>query len=280
MSDKVLDKYTLIYPQLSLPIEEGMSQNMRYTNIVRKGIFPDIIESPFTGSTQDNEQLVSTPVGEVNVLTIGNREDFIRFYRAIAYKCEPYPIPDSVGAACIFGVVNWNRIHEHKAEYLRCGGMDWSSEVKAFTAVSKNYKDDLCIVSTGSYSNLPILSDTWIEESIKIRTWHEITHIVCRRLYIENKDAIRDEVVADMMGLLFTYGRYDGKLALRFLGIENGQLTEGARLYHYVPEEEIESAMDYACDVALQLEKYCADKCDMQPFDILKLIEENRIGIK
>jgi hypothetical protein len=49
-------------------------------------------------------------------LRFSYRPDFVTMIRAFAAKNEPYPIPDSMGAAMIQGIYNWERIRLHQVK--------------------------------------------------------------------------------------------------------------------------------------------------------------------
>lgn len=55
---------------------------------------------------------------------------------------------------------------------------------------------------------------------------------MCRHFFPENINPIWDELLADFYGLLCAAGSYDKELALKFLGIREGQYTSG-RLERY-----------------------------------------------
>ena len=73
------NKYLYNYPQLSLGIQEGMSQSEEYRNIVRKGIMPDKLAFPFELSGEEDEYTIDTPAGEVSVLYLPDRAIFEYF---------------------------------------------------------------------------------------------------------------------------------------------------------------------------------------------------------
>lgn len=280
MNNNVIVRYLYDYPQLSLPISEGQSYSANYLDYVRRGILPEKIDNPYMGSKYDEIRLCETPLGDKEVLVLGDRRDFIRFVQALGHRCEPVEIPDSVGAMTIFGVVNWRKFHKYKAEYFSAGGDDRKTEFKVFTSDSKNYKDTVMVVSYGPYSNVQRKHASWLEESLSIRIWHELTHLVCRTLYSDNKNAIRDEVVADMMGMLKTYGEYDRNLAKDFLGIEGNEILEGGRLWHYIKNGDPEGDTIYANNMIDILWDVCNNYQKIDPFEILDIIERERIGIE
>ena len=231
------------YPQLLLPIRVGEKDSVEYRNAVRRGIAPDL-PPEFKGSPRDSLTTEATPAGEADILTLGDREDFVHAYRALAYKCEPMDIPPSVGAATIKGLINWEKIHRHESEYRKAGGTDWAAEFRLFTSVKRHYSDTVILLSDGFYSSVApdhvgLTGEEWREKSYLIRKYHELTHFVCRSLYPENVESVRDEIIADMIGLIKAFGKYDTGLARLFLGIENGVYREGGRLSHYVEQKDL-----------------------------------------
>lgn len=263
------------YPQLLLPIRAGIRQTEEYRNAVLAGEVPDTAPD-FRCPEEITLSVEDTPAGRAEVLRLGDREDFIHAYRALGYRCEPAEIPDSVGAAAIRGLINWEKIHDHRDAFLAGGGTDWDAEFRRFTADKTNYLDSVILLSGGDYSNVPaeavgLDEGTWKEKSLTIRRYHELTHFVCRGLYPENIDALRDEVIADSIGLLAAFGRADTALARRFLGTEGGVFREGGRLSHYVKDEELASAVTRANamidDYAARIEKARTETADV--FEIL-----------
>ncbi len=233
----------LCYPQLQLPVRTGMKDSPLYRDVVLSGApLPEEERLPFEAEAELSS--VTTPAGNAQILWLARREDFERVLCALAYRCEPAEIPASVGASTVRGLINWGKINAHKAAYLAAGGDDWAAEFRRFTADRKNYRDTLIVLSNGDYSAvsadvLGLSADVWTEKSLSIRKYHELTHFVCRELYPEDVDAIRDEVLADLIGLVAAFDRYDPALARRFLGIENGHYREGGRLSHYAKEDEL-----------------------------------------
>jgi hypothetical protein len=238
------------YPQLLLPIREGMRQSAEYKAAVLCGE-PVDLSPDFLSPQEITLSSVDTPAGRAEIVVLGQREDFLHAYRALAYRCEPKEIPDSVGAVTIRGLINWEKINAHRDAYLASGGEDWDDEFGRFTAERKNYRDSVILLSSGNYSNVPasdvgLKEDAWREKSLTVRKYHELTHFVCRALWPEDIDALRDEVIADGMGLVAAFGRYDTELARRFLGVEDGRFREGGRLSHYVEEAELPAGVGRA----------------------------------
>lgn len=245
-----IQKLARRYPQLLLPIREGERQTEEYRTAVLGGEFT-VTEADFLCPEEISLSAEDTPAGRAEILYLGKRQDFLHAYRALGYRCEPAEIPDSVGAGTVCGLINWEKIHRHRDEYLAAGGQDWDGEFNRFTAEKKNYRDSVILLSGGWYSNLSpeavgLSGDEWRDRSLLIRKYHELTHFVCRGLYPQDIDALRDEVVADAIGLTAAFGRYDTALAARFLGVEGGGFREGGRLSHYVKPEELPQAAERA----------------------------------
>lgn len=226
------------YPQLVLPITEGCSKTDLYRRAVLRGEPTD--EMPdFLLSDKDILSYEATPAGVASVLFLEERNDFEHAMQALAYRCEPKVILPSVGATTISGLINWEKIRIHKEEYFAKGGLFWNQEFKRFTSVKENYCDTIILLSSGEYSAIPaakvgLSKEEWLGKSLTIRKFHELTHFVCRRLYPDKVNILKDEVVADCAGLIAAYGEYDPDLAKLFLGIEGDGYRNGGRLEHYV----------------------------------------------
>ncbi len=111
-----IETYLYRYPQLTLPVGEGMSESKRYKDIVLRGKLPREHINPFNGTEEDCIYLIPTPVGDAEVLYLADRQDFEKFVQILGYKCEEEVIPASMGAIHIGGVNNWRKIQIHKAE--------------------------------------------------------------------------------------------------------------------------------------------------------------------
>lgn len=224
------------YAQLILPIAEGMRNTEEYRDAVLRGNQP--AGSPdFSFCSKDSFTAVNTPAGVVEILYLHERDDFIHALRALAHRCEPVDIPDSIGAVTISGLYNWEKIRAHRIEYLAAGGSDWGSEFEAFTSDRSNFTDTLIILSRGPYSNVMpdgFDEEEWLERSLIIRKYHELTHFVYRKFYPEWTSPVLDEVVADMVGITAAFGCYRTDLARLFLGIEGDTYRKGGRLEYYL----------------------------------------------
>ena len=236
------------YPQLLLPIEEGISKSEEYRNVCLRG---QECYRPITFSKDPGDclQTIKTPAGSVEVLTLRKRDDFVHAGQCLGSKCEPVEIPDSTGAMAIFGLNNWDKVR---------AGLD-------------NYKDSFIILSSGNYSNvsnrdihkvsngeIDLSEQEWVEKSITIRKYHELTHFVMRKLYPEDISFIRDELIADCVGLIAAFNKFDIRLLKLFLGIETNTYREGGRLQNYEGGnvENIPNVLKMIDDLKNKVSKY------------------------
>lgn len=247
----VIESLAELYPQLYLePGEEGMKL---YPEVVLKGKeVPEKTLRHFKGSVKDDCTMVETPAGEVRAVTFGDRDDFVTFLRIMGERCQKAAIPDTQGAIFLDGIINNHKIEQHKKEYYEGfekrgeaapGIFQWLEEKKSFTSDKRNYTDAVLGLSIGPYSGVPagefvFEDEQWLEYSHKIRLFHECTHFVCYRLRPGERDKIRDELIADSVGIYAAFGKFDRKMAERFLGIEDGRYV-GGRLSNYTdsPDE-------------------------------------------
>lgn len=211
------------YPQILMPIKAGIKDSEEYRNIVLRGL-PCPYQDTFSHHPMDKLETCKTPAGDVEVLSLRDRNDFVHAVRALGNKCEPVDVPDSTGAVAIFGLNNWEKVRAGK----------------------ENYKDSFIILSSGNYSNvscddvnkvssgeISLTNEEWTDKSIIIRKYHELTHFVMRKLYPENIKPIRDELIADGVGLVAAFGSFDERLIKLFLGLEGDDYREGGRLQNY-----------------------------------------------
>ena len=231
------------YPQLYVcPGPDGAAV---YKEIVLRGQdAPSHSLAHFDTHPGDRLEWETTPAGTVPVITLTGRRDFELFLQIMAFRCTPVPIPRTQGASTLDGVINWTKIRAHKEAFLRAGGADadWDREFARFTADRANFKDVLIVLSVGPYSAVSadragLPEADWLEASHTIRKVHECTHVVCRALFPEKKDAVWDELVADAVGITAAFGRFDPALAELFLGIEDGRYV-GGRLENYADGED------------------------------------------
>ena len=248
----VLPYLAQTYQQLYLkPGEEGA---LLYPGIVQKGQdAPERDLSHFRMNEKDCLEWVDTPAGKVQVLTLHERVDFELFLQIMTNKCVPYEVPATQGASILDGLINWQKIREHKEDWMKgqlLGGkalLEWPEEFRRFTSERKNYKDVLILLSVGPYSNIKaeafgLDGQVWLDRSYTIRKYHECTHFICRRIFPEKIDAVWDEIVADAVSIVAAFGRFDPAMEEVFFGInESGYI--GGRLENYVEDKDALDAL-------------------------------------
>ena len=275
----VLQPLADVYPQLYLtPGEEGAEL---YRQVVARGEdAPSHSLNHFRGSSQDSVTMEATPAGEVQIVTLGERQDFELFLQIMGNRCIPTEIPATQGASILDGVINWPKIREHETEYLASGGDPGQllDEFKRFTADPRNFKDALIVLSTGPYSAVRaeetgMEEETWLTASYKIRKAHECTHFICRRLFPEKINAIWDELVADAVGLYAAFGHYDLALAERFLGVKADGYT-GGRLENYAKGEDLNDLAQKVHRTLLHLEQVILGEGRTDPWSLAIRLED------
>ena len=274
----VLERLAADYPQLYLNPDTDSQE--AYRRVVLRGETPQTKSlAHYRGDRADRDEIADTPAGCVRVVTLGNRQDFELALRSLmAAKDGPLvPIPESQGAAMLT-VFNWPRIHAHLALYPE---EERAAEFKRFTAVRENYVDMLVLLSRGPYSHVDAAAvdeteAAWLEHSDTIRRYHELTHVICRSIYPGDIAPIRDELVADAVGLYAAYGCFDPETEKLFLGIRDGRYT-GGRLGNYTDTPE---ALVGAVCAALERIRTSIDKqAGTEPFRLIPaLMKEADIG--
>ena len=275
----VIERLAAVYPQLYLtPGEEGAKA---CDGILRRGEdAPGRSLVHFRGNVRDALDVEGTPAGEVQVITLGDRQDFELFLQIMAYRCVPTAIPATQGAVILDGVINWTKIRKHESEYLAAGGDPAGTleEFRRFTANPRNFKDALIVLSTGPYSAVQaeetgLPAEEWLAASYRIRKAHECTHFICRRLFPEKIDAVWDELVADAVGLYAAFGRYDLRLAGRFLGVgPDGYL--GGRLENYAGGADRDLLARKCYRTMLRLDRAVRGAGGIPPYELAVRLED------
>ena len=275
---KLMETLAADYPQLYLNPDTDSRET--YRRVVLRGEEPASKNlAHYRGDPADREELAETPAGSVRVLTLGNRRDFELVLRGLmAAKDGPLtPIPDSQGAAMLT-VFNWPRIQAHLALFPE---EERAAEFKRFTAVRENYTDMLVVLSRGPYSHVDAAAvgeteEEWLGHSDTIRRFHELTHVICRRLCPGDVAPIRDELAADAVGLIAAYGRFDPETEKLFLGIRDGRYT-GGRLGNYTDTPE--ALVGTVCAALERIRAMTYKQAGTEPFRLIPaLMNEADIG--
>ncbi len=265
------------YPLLYLDPDEDSQE--RYRAVVLRGEDPGKKSlAHYRGHPADRLETLETPMGPIRSVTLGDRGDFERVMRGMmAAKDGPEKaVPESQGAA-MMTVFNWRKIHTHLAAFPEDKR---NEEFRRFTSVRENYLDMLVVISRGPYSHISaeqagIPEEEWLDVSDTIRRYHELTHVICRRGYPEDIVPVRDELIADAVGLVAAFGRFDGKLERLFLGVQDGRYT-GGRLSGYTQEPE---ALAPAVDAAVRRleEMLGAPQGGTDPFSLIPRLMEAKL---
>ena len=264
----VLEQLAAEYPQLYLNPDTDTQET--YRRVVLRGEEPEAKSlAHYRGDPADREEIADTPAGQVRVVTLGNRQDFELALRGLmAAKDGPEAvIPESQGAAMLT-VFNWPRIHAHLALYPE---EERAAEFKRFTAVRENYVDMLVLLSRGPYSHVDAAAvgeteEEWLGHSDTIRRYHELTHVICRSIYPGDIAPIRDELVADAVGLYAAYGCFDPETEKLFLGIRDGRYV-GGRLGNYTDAPE--TLTGAVCAALESIKTVVEDNPAAEPFALI-----------
>ena len=262
------------YPQLYL--NPDTAEKELYRQVVLNGEDPGTKDlSHYQGDEADRLETADTPAGKVQVVTLGNRHDFELVMRSMmAAKDGPLTrIPDSQGASMLT-TFNWGRIHAHLDGYPDAERL---VEFQKFTSVKENYLDMIVILSRGPYSNVKASvfgysEDEWLSISDTIRRFHELTHVICRRKYPDKKDPVRDELIADAVGLYAAYGSFDPEMEKKFLGI-TGETYTGGRLENYT--EDAKEITPQVLRMLSDMKQLIDSHPDAEPFDLVPVLMED-----
>ena len=240
--------------QLLFPVEAGISQTDTYRAATRRGVLPLSSSGPALRAPDLLALSVHpTPAGGVPVLVAPDREDFVTLVRVFSARNEPIPVPDSFGACIVTGLNNWDRVRRRREAFETERGLAgddaaWLEEFKTMAKRPELYQDRFIILSGGPYSAVPAadlgLGDgAWRERSVALRREHECTHYLTYRAFGAMRNNVLDELIADFAALVLVDGRYDGALALRFLGLESyPRWREGGRLSSYLGDPPLPDA--------------------------------------
>lgn len=264
------------YPQLLFPITPGISKTAEFRNAIYFGK-PYSGQLDFTMSEKDRFLCMDTPAGTAEVLLLYNRTDFEKCFCALANRCEPKLIPPSVGACMISGLLNQEKIRRYGNHEEKTGLLSFLKPT-----FDQACYDKLILLSSGWYSGITPeeagFSDAeWTPKSITIRMYHEITHFVCRTLYPKDISVIRDEVFADMIGIVAAFGYYDTHMANLFLGIDGANIRENGRIHYYVKEQDADSVLEETKMWISLLEQKATNCTDNINDLIVKLFEALRL---
>lgn len=232
------------FPQLHFPIQKGISQTDEYRRATRQGIWPEEYRQDRGVALRHPGRLSltihPTLAGRIPLLVAGDRADFEALVRAFSARNEPVDVPRSMGACIVTGLNNWNRVQAYRRRWEASNPLgSWPAEFARVIPRKELYEDRFLILSRGPYSGVSAADAgfsraEWASLSLLIRREHECTHYLTFRLAGTMRNNLLDEVLADYVGLVRTFGGYRPDLALRFFGLEDfPRYREGARLQNY-----------------------------------------------
>ncbi len=270
----ILEILAAEYPLFYLNPDQDDQQT--YRRVVLQGDEPQTKSlAHYYGDEYDCIETEDTPAGPVRVIVLGNRHDFELVIRGLmAARSGPKKeVLPSQGAAMLT-VFNWAKINAHLSSFPE---EEQDEEFRRFTSVKENYVDMLVVLSRGPYSHIDAAQaghseEEWLALSDTIRRYHELTHVICRRLYPDDIKTIRDELIADAVGLYAAYGQFDPEKVKLFLGIRDGQYV-GGRLENYSKEPE---KLTEQITAMLEQMKILIDAIpDAKPFDLIPVLMRN-----
>jgi hypothetical protein len=239
------------YPQLSFPIEEGINKSENYIDMVFKGKSNINLKRNLhlNSPEQITVKIHDSIFEKIPVVIIPDEEDFRSIIQSFLHKNNPNNLPASMGACLVKGINNWSRLNALKKEWLSTNPFgNWNAEFSSnIQPYSNLYKDNIIILSTKPYSNIsadriPASETEWNSYSLSIRLEHECTHLYTLRKYGCASNNLHDELIADYVGISKTFGRFNEKLMLQFMGLENyPKYKEGSRFENYISRSEFSS---------------------------------------
>jgi hypothetical protein len=250
-ADKLLfNELKKCYPQLNFPIEPEIEKKEEYKDLVLRGKTENI-KLPFSLKLNDYKNITlrisESIAGKIPIITVPNKDDFIIIIQCLLYKNNPKHVPQSMGAALINGLNNWQKIAILKSDWLATNiAENWIKEF--YMNILSNYslyKDKLIIMSTKPYSNvsakqLGLNESLWLSYSISIREEHECTHLYTLKKFGAASNNLHDELIADYIGIVKTIGKYNKSWMLIFMGLENyPKYRQGARLENYISDNKL-----------------------------------------
>jgi hypothetical protein len=273
------------FVQLRCPIRAGVSQEEAYKAATRRGMAAAADES-YGGAALPIERpdrlelaVVPTMAGALPILVAGDRRDFVSLVRAFTERNEPAPVSDAMGACIVTGLNNWSRIDDYRARWTSALGRppadgEWAAEFQRLVPRKELYQDRFIILSRGPYSAIAARDagfdeGEWFDRSLTIRREHELTHYFTYRVFGSMRNNVFDELIADFVGLVRTFGAYRADLALRFLGLEaHPAFRAGGRLEVYrgqppLSDEAFAAVRTLAVKSAHNLETFAARRPEL-----------------
>lgn len=238
-------------PQLSIPVQDGISSTERYADVVQRGKPFEVkhFQGKLTLKRPDLFHLLiqDHSAGALPVLMVADRKDFETVVRALAHRNEPKEISPSVNAQMVAGLINWDRVHRYKSSWSASltqtpPAKAWAMEMRRVSlAESWRFLDRFIIVTIHPYSNvsakeleLPFGEEEWLQRSTVLRLEHEFTHYSTKRLFGKMHQNLLDEILCDWAGITRAMGEFSSQWCLQLLGLEKrGNICPDGRIHTY-----------------------------------------------
>jgi len=233
------------------PVKKNISQTTDYRNATLKGASTEFMQDATGLSLIEPEKLrlhiYPSLAGKIPVLIANNRSDFQSILRALSCRNEPAPLPDSMGAAMIKGINNWNRLLKLKRTW-QFNAVQNSGYGNKLLNNKPLYQDSIILLSRIPYSNISgqemnLRQDEWLDQSLKIRLEHECAHYFTLRYFGKMANNMHDELIADYMGICAVLPHYNAEWFLRFIGLEQYPVFRvSGRMKNYLGKPPISPA--------------------------------------
>lgn len=179
-----------------------------------EGIYPIFSSVNLNKYSSLSTSLFQSYGGRIPVMHMKDRAEFETLICAIFYKGQKQKIPASMGALTIKG---WKDVFGQSHRVI--------------------------LLSDGYYSavmpeEIGLSPSEWKDKSLILRRTHELTHYYTLRALGFMNTALKDELIADTMGIIEAFGEYRRDLFLRCMGLENyPDYRWGGRLENYRPRD-------------------------------------------
>jgi len=263
---ETLKKYLV---QFQFPIKENISQTEEYKNATLRGKNPQNLKSATGLILQAPKQLklslYTSIAGKIPVLIVENRSDFKAIIHALSCRNEPKPIPDSMGAAMIQGLNNWDRLRTLRKKWQNPSFQN-SLNKTSLLSNKAYYQDRIIVLSKIPYSNvsaemMELAPDDWLNKSLKIRLEHECAHYFTLRHFGKMANNMHDELLADYMGICAVSPYYKSDWFLKFIGLEAYPIFRSSgRLKNYLGKPPLSTT---AFKVLQKIIKKAADNLEV-----------------
>jgi len=238
-------------PQLSIPVQDGISSTDRYADVVQRG-------KPFETKHFQGKLALKRPdlfrlliqdhsAGALPVLMVPERKDFETIVHALAHRNEPKEISPSVNAQMVAGLINWDRVHRYRSSWRKSltqapSAKAWAMEMRRVSLLeSWRFLDRFIIATIHPYSSvsakelgLPFGEEEWLQRSTVLRLEHEFTHYATKRLFGKMRLNLLDEILCDWAGITRAMGEFSSQWFLQLLGLERrGDIRPDGRIHTY-----------------------------------------------